>query len=241
MSTIDVFFRLQGKDPVIWKKCKEELYPTGYETIRRTFPDPAFRVVIQHSFRPYKDFVGFFNRRVGINLDIHYYQAFDGVWKSYSEKESKKPLWDTHLLMTTRFKKNLAIQTLPTFNGEFSLAVTTCQKYLRGYQDNYNPKTTSPEACAFYNSDISKFPDLYKTFLFDFFFLQTKLFDKEGIGWFFWTAKTEGGCAPEWDFLALYRHGIIDLTRIVPEYGIFNSLIVWIQKFVFKTFILIFR
>ena len=30
----------------------------------------------------------------------------------------------------------------------------------------------------------------------------------QGIGWFFWTAKTEENCAPEWDFLFLLEQGI---------------------------------
>ena len=30
----------------------------------------------------------------------------------------------------------------------------------------------------------------------------------QGIGWFFWTAKTEDNCAPEWDFLFLLEQGI---------------------------------
>ena len=30
----------------------------------------------------------------------------------------------------------------------------------------------------------------------------------QGVGWFFWTAKTEENCAPEWDFLFLLEQGI---------------------------------
>ena len=29
-----------------------------------------------------------------------------------------------------------------------------------------------------------------------------------GQGWFFWTAKTEDNCAPEWDYLFLLQNGI---------------------------------
>ena len=29
-----------------------------------------------------------------------------------------------------------------------------------------------------------------------------------GLGWFFWTAKTENHSAPEWDYLFLLKNGI---------------------------------
>ena len=38
---------------------------------------------------------------------------------------------------------------------------------------------------------------------------QTEPYQTGGIGWFFWTAKTENNCAPEWDFLYLIDNQII--------------------------------
>ena len=31
---------------------------------------------------------------------------------------------------------------------------------------------------------------------------------EQGDGYFFWTAKTEDNCAPEWDYLFLLQNGI---------------------------------
>ena len=33
-------------------------------------------------------------------------------------------------------------------------------------------------------------------------------FGDNGLGWFFWTAKTENHCAPEWDLIFLIESGI---------------------------------
>ena len=69
----------------------------------------------------------------------------------------------------------------------------------------------SPETCAYYNSDFGTFAEDYKEFLKNFFLAQIDGFEKgdRGVGWYFWTAKTENNCAPEWDFLFLVQNGII--------------------------------
>ena len=69
----------------------------------------------------------------------------------------------------------------------------------------------SAETCAYYNSDFGTFTEDYKDFLKNFFLAQIDGFEKgdRGVGWYFWTAKTENNCAPEWDFLFLVQNGII--------------------------------
>ena len=105
-----------------------------------------------------------------------------------------------------------SMATLPTFTGEFSLAVTDCQKYIQGgYNDPYTPDYASEEACQFYNSDVSTYTDEYKEFLRKYFYSQIEPYENGGIGWFFWTGKTENNCAPEWDFLYLVENQIIPL------------------------------
>ena len=102
--------------------------------------------------------------------------------------------------------------TLPTFTGEFSLAVTDCQKYIQGgYNDPYIPVYASEESCKYYNSDFSTFTEEYKYFLREYFLSQIEPYQYggNGIGWFFWTGKTLDNCAPEWDFLFLIENDII--------------------------------
>ena len=69
----------------------------------------------------------------------------------------------------------------------------------------------SEEACAYYNSNPGTFSDEYKAFLKDYFIAQIDGYEKgeTGNGWFFWTAKTENTCAPEWDFLWLLENGLV--------------------------------
>ena len=69
--------------------------------------------------------------------------------------------------------------------GEFSLAVTDCQKYLNGgFADPYVPPDAKPETCAYYNSDFSSFPVEYKEFLKSFFLAQIDGYEKgdHGLG-----------------------------------------------------------
>ena len=61
-----------------------------------------------------------------------------------------------------------------------------------------------------YNSDFSTYQEPYKEFLRNFMLAQMDSYERgeNGAGWFFWTAKTEDNCAPEWDFLFLVENGI---------------------------------
>ena len=63
---------------------------------------------------------------------------------------------------------NLEKQTLPTMVGEWSLAITDCQKYLHnGYDDPYVAPDAgkNPKICQFYNSDFASYTEEYKDFL----------------------------------------------------------------------------
>jgi aryl-phospho-beta-D-glucosidase BglC (GH1 family) len=99
---------------------------------------------------------------------------------------------------------------MDTFVGEWSLAVTDCQLYLDGgYADPYVP-VASESTCAYYNSNFTTYPADYIQFLQDFIRAQMDSHESKGAGsgWFFWTAKTENNCAPEWDYIFLLDNGI---------------------------------
>ena len=55
--------------------------------------------------------------------------------------------WDLHLAEACRHSNVINKSDLPVFTGEFSCAITECQKYLQGgYETPYNPGT-SDETC----------------------------------------------------------------------------------------------
>ena len=124
-----------------------------------------------------------------------------------------KPYPNNHIeisvVLFSIFRKN----TLPTFTGEFSLAVTECQKYIQGgYNDPYIPAYATEETCKYYDSNFSNYTDEYKDFLRKYFLSQIEPYQNYGgIGWFFWTGKTLNNCAPEWDFLFLVENSILPL------------------------------
>ena len=56
--------------------------------------------------------------------------------------------------------------------GEFSLAVTDCQKYLQGgYTTPYDPVTNN-ETCQYYNGDFDNYEADHRDFLRSFFISQ---------------------------------------------------------------------
>ena len=62
-----------------------------------------------------------------VSLDIHYYHSF-GIWNILVVLPN---YWDINLSSTCVYHIELVNSTLPTFHGEWSLAVTDCQLYLQ--------------------------------------------------------------------------------------------------------------
>ena len=64
-----------------------------------------------------------------------------------------------------------------------------------------------------YNGDFPNYPEDQVQFLRDFFLAQIDSYESgpSAIGWFMWTMKVEGEheAGPEWDFLYLWRNGVI--------------------------------
>ena len=136
---------------------------------------------------------------------MHIYHAFGDYWNGLAEDPAG---WNVNLDTACGYKSEVELQTLDTFTGEWSLAVTDCQKYLDGgYADPYDP-VASDSTCAYYNSNFNTFPIEYRIFLGDYAMAQMDGYEV-GKGWFFWTAKTEGNCAPECDYLFLLENGIM--------------------------------
>jgi len=196
----------------VWEACTDEFYPLGYETVRKWFPEESFVVNFQQAFKSSQDWVGMFppsDGYSGVSVDFHNYQCFGADWNGLADTPEG---WYAHYDASCAYVEAVKNYTLPTFTGEFCLAVTDCQKYLNGgFHTPYVPPDASEQACAYYNSDWVTYNQYYKDFLSTYFLAQIDAFEygDNGAGWFFWTMKTEGNCAPEWDFIFLLEHGII--------------------------------
>lgn len=190
----------------LWRTLRDVFYPEGYDMIRNIFPQKSPMVTLQSAFRGLEDFRGYMEDKMGVLLDWHEYQCFGG-WNDVWNLPDKG--WSSHIDAACQWGD--PARTLPVVVGEWSLAVTDCQKYLAypGYNDPYK-HDASNEACEYYNGDFETYPEDYKQFLQTYFLAQTQVYQTQGNGWFFWTAKTENNCGgAEWDFLYLMGTGII--------------------------------
>jgi len=169
-------------------------------------------VNLQQAFKSHEDWVPVMPPSDGftdISVDRHEYQCFGGYWNDMADNPAG---WSAHLDASCNYIANTADANWPTYVGEFSLAVTECQKYLNGgFHTPYVPPDASESACAYYNSNWDSFPDEYIDFLRSYFIAQIDAFEygDKGAGWMMWTMKTEDQCAPEWDFIMLLEKGVI--------------------------------
>lgn len=71
-------------------------------------------------------------------MDLHEYQCFGSDWNQLAEKPEG---WETHLKRSCDHGKKVENMALWSVTGEFSLAVSDCQKYLvGGYNEPYVAK-----------------------------------------------------------------------------------------------------
>jgi len=193
-------------EPLYGPACMQDFYPKAYDVVRKHFSPEDVKVVVDIAARGFSAFENFMpDHRNDIDLDAHHYQCFgeSNFWSELPEG------WTWHLEEACRMREDIEGSPLNTWSGEFSLAITDCQKYLQGgFVTPYVPPQSSEETCNYYNSDFSTFAAEYKQFLTNFFLAQLDSFEA-GAGWTMWTMKTEENCAPEWDFLFLLEQGIL--------------------------------
>merc|ERR1719474_2509199 len=107
-------------------------------------------------------------------------------------------MYQVHYDVSCGYCEDIQSRNKPTFTGEFSLAVTECQKYLvDGYHVPYHPPHCEFEdICSFYNAGFDYFPAEHKDFLKSYFLAQTDCFEygANGAGWFFWTVCASISC-----------------------------------------------
>jgi len=193
-------------EPLYGPACMQDFYPKAYDVVRKYFAPEDVKVVVDIAAKGFSAFDNFLpDHHADIDLDAHHYQCF-GEANGWSELPDG---WSRHLEAACRMREDIESSPLNTWSGEFSLAVTDCQKYLQGgFITPYVPPQSSEETCNYYNSNFSTFAPEYKQFLADFFLAQIDSFEAGG-GWTMWTMKTEEHCAPEWDFIFLLEQAIL--------------------------------
>ena len=131
-----------GLQADIWTEIRDRFYPEGYQVVRNTTGDNSF-VAIQQGFRPWYNFYDYMSDTetyTNVNLDIHSYHAFGPLWNVVAGQDNA---WDLNLEGACLYHWELMNVTLPTFVGEWSLAITDCQPYLQGgYNEPYHPGCT---------------------------------------------------------------------------------------------------
>ena len=169
--------------------CLGDFYPKGYEVVRGFFSANETAVVVDVAALPLESFNGRFPFETYENMviDAHHYQCFSNPWAEGAGG------WELHLAEACRQAEEINKSELPVFTGEFSNAVTDCQKYLNGgYMTPYNPGTND-DTCRIYNGDFPNYADDHVDFLEKFFRAQIDAYETgpSGVGWFMWTMKVD--------------------------------------------------
>ncbi|SAL95012.1 hypothetical protein [Absidia glauca] len=156
---------------------------------------------------PWKGFFKDFDRAF---LETHMYLIFDpNLVYMEREKQADLPcdIWKSQLMESNKV-------TAPTMVGEFSFATNDCGKYLNGvglgtrYENTMDGGGVSQ--CKDCNctkiEDWGSWTSDYKHFLNTFVQHQMDAYEG-GVGWFFWTYKTEQHVNPHWDYSLAWEKG----------------------------------
>jgi len=210
-----------------WGKMYDAIFdvinPKGYQMVRNA--SQSLNVIFQAGFIPLNE------QRIynapdyqGVWFDDHYYQCFGGDDNERAWNDTAQVGWDHHLSQSCLHKYDNVTGNVPSFVGEWSLAVTDCAKYLAGginggcnmtadpscVYSGTPDRSGHPEICKYYTKPAAEMPDDYKAFLLQFARRHMDGFEQSGNGWFFWNFRTQDGHAPAWDFLLGLQEGYID-------------------------------
>ncbi|KAG0167021.1 hypothetical protein DFQ28_003389 [Apophysomyces sp. BC1034] len=204
-------------EPAIFRLDKDRVkawYRESYDAIRQITGHGNGPYLTYHEgFLGMPAWAGFFTKYDRVILETHTYLIFDhGLVSMPREKQAMFPCgsWRQDL-------RNSMASIAPTMVGEFSLATNDCGKYLNGvglgtrYEGTLVENgETSPAVCPGCNctalEDWKTWTEDYKSFLRQFIERQMDAFEA-GLGWFFWTYKTEDHANPHWDYLLGWEQG----------------------------------
>ncbi|KAI7866603.1 glycoside hydrolase superfamily [Spinellus fusiger] len=188
-------------------------YQKSYDTIRSGTNAPGPFLSYHDGFLGLPDWEGYFKNYDRTMLEAHMYLIFDqGLVSMSREDQSNFPCtaWRSSIIQSTN-------ATALTMVGEFSLATNDCAKYLNGVGkgtrydgtlDPNHPESACPGCTCVGSEDWKSWTKEYKSFLSSFVQHQMDAYES-GVGWFFWTYKTEGHNNPHWDYLLGWEQGWI--------------------------------
>lgn len=200
----------------IWDVIKSYVNPNGYAAVRRHSKE--LNVIFETGFKAFAEEPLYPEPQWhNVWFDQHTYQAFGDYWNDLAVAGDG---WQTHLTYSCDQAQEYSTPTNFAFAGEWSLATTDCTIYLAGGMNancnlaahpdcKYNATPTqhgNDGVCQYYNSPASEFSPQYKEFLANYARAQMDSFE-HASGWFFWNFRTEGGHAPEWDYLLGWHEG----------------------------------
>ncbi|KAI8333353.1 glycoside hydrolase superfamily [Chlamydoabsidia padenii] len=194
----------------IKKEDAQQWYRESYATIRNITGGSAGPVLSYHEgFLGLDRWKGFFKNFERIILETHMYLIFNpDLVNMEREKQAAFPCdtWRSQLLQSTK-------EVAPTMVGEFSFATNDCGKYVNGvgYGTRYeNTMEGGDSKCTNCNctnvNDWGSWTLDYKRFLNTFIQHQMDAYEA-GVGWFFWTYKTEQHINPHWDYSLAWEQG----------------------------------
>ncbi|CAM9160424.1 unnamed protein product [Phaeothamnion confervicola] len=185
-----------------------DFYITGIAAIRLV--RPHLPVLLHDSFRgpqwnsllknfPYSD----------VYFDSHIYHGFNIADAASDTETMDRQKQYVHESMACGYTSMLRYQTcsaLPTFVGEFSLAIDNCMKYLDPKFQDFGQcdRLADRLESAWWTSHVRSFA-----------MRQISMFERE-LGWAFWCWKVdseanESPSAPFWSFQRAVEHGFIDI------------------------------
>ncbi|KAG8470052.1 hypothetical protein KFE25_006507 [Diacronema lutheri] len=208
LSGVEVVNEAPWFDPNIDRDVLRAFIVDAYFELRAKLGDTV-AIYFHDGFSPHawSDFLQG-ARFVNVRLDRHEYQTFDaGEVRWPSSKHLR-------LACEQAFSIEQNIRTHRTVVGEFSLATNDCDPWLNGYGKGSRYEGTPPfddhpavGSCEPLRR-ADKFAPAYHAFLRRYAEAQMRSWDV-GDGWIFWNFKTEGGCAPHFDYLLGVSEGYL--------------------------------
>lgn len=186
---------------VHWLALTESIDCRAYTAVRRHLPADKYWIVIQEAFSP-GSFVNFMPspEYQNVFLDMHVYQCFGD--------DEKDLTIDEHLELSCGKKKDEKThQTLPSFTGEFSVAIEMVRSYTSLSKTKQREFQRKFFLAQTYASELSP-PGRWNFFV-------GWLTGVEGVGTFFWNFKTEN--SHMWSYFTGLEQGWIPCFRPSTE------------------------
>ncbi|ORX62582.1 glycoside hydrolase [Hesseltinella vesiculosa] len=171
-------------------------YRRSHDAIRNMTGKGSGPIITYHDgFLRIHSWNGFFRKYDRAVLESHLYLIFEPNMMTLPHSEQIAIPCNTWRQELTESK---------TLVGEFSFATNDCGKYLNGVRTPARYEGTGRSCHGV--DDWLNWTDEYKEFMNVLIQKQMNAYEA-GMGWFFWTYKTEDHVNPHWDYLLAWKKG----------------------------------